>query len=292
MFRSMTGYGRCHEISDKKEVLVEIKSVNHRYFEFSTRVPRNYGYLEDKLKSLVSNLVSRGKIEISVSIYTTGGLDSVVVINKELAAQYVSALRDLNVDLNLNDNLSLTSISRFSDIFSVKKEIEDEDEIWEAVKPVAIKAIESFIDMREVEGKRMKNDVLSRLDTILQNIEEIENYCPSILDKYKTRLVDKLNEVLEGKDIDENRVLTEVTILSDKIAVDEETVRLKSHIKQFISLTTAEEPVGRKLDFLIQEINREINTLGSKIQDITVTTIVVNLKSELEKIREQIQNIE
>lgn len=292
MFASMTGFGRFHEVTEKKEVLVEIRSVNHRYFEFSARVPRNYGYLEDKLKALLQSAISRGKVEINVSIYNNGKSDATVVVNKELASQYVTALRDISDELSLHDNLSLTSISRFSDIFSVKKEVEDEDEIWSIIEPVVSNALKNFITMREIEGKRMQADVLSRLDTISQNIAEIEDYSPSILDKYKTRLIDKLHEVLENKDIDENRVLTEVAILSDKIAVDEETVRLKSHIKQFISLTNETEPVGRKLDFLIQEINREINTLGSKIQDISVTGIVVNLKSELEKIREQIQNIE
>lgn len=298
MFSSMTGYGRQHTITEDKEILVEIKSVNHRYFEFTARVPRSYGYLEDKLKSLVQSKVSRGKVEVNLSIYPTKSSQVTISVNKELAQSYTTALRSLNEDevgasgLNLYDDLSLSVISHFSDIFTVKKQTEDEESVWAAVMPVTTAAVDSFVAMRLDEGERMQTDVIGRLDTILEDVATIEKQAPSIIERYKKRISDKLEEILQTKDIDENRVLTEVAILSDKISVDEETVRLKSHIEQFKSLTQAIEPVGRKLDFLIQEINREVNTLGSKIQDIVVTSVVVNLKSELEKIREQIQNIE
>lgn len=292
MLKSMTGYGRCQQTIDGRDILVEIKSVNHRYFEFNARTPRAYGYIEDKIKSLISSNVSRGKIDVGVSIYTVEGKDAEISVNLEMARGYVNALRSVKDELDLNDNLSLTSISRFSDIFNVSKAVEDEEVIWNEVKQVCEVALSKFIEMRKIEGERMFADVKSRLNTVEDFVSKIEKLSPQSVADYKERLLSKLKEVLEGKDIDEARVLTEVALFSEKIAVDEETVRLRSHLKQFNSLIQSKGPVGRKLDFLVQEINREVNTIGSKCQDTEVTGIVVELKSEIEKIREQIQNIE
>lgn len=292
MLKSMTGYGRSQQIIDGRDILVEIKSVNHRYFEYNARVPRAYAYLEEKMKGLLNQSVSRGKIDVNISVYTTEGTDAQVEINRELAKGYVNALRSIKDELSLTDNLSLSSISRFSDVFLVTKKIEDEEVIWNTVKKVAQEALDSFIAMRIVEGERMFKDVKSRLIKLNEYVEEIEVLAPKTVSDYKEKLYNKIKEVLETKNIDEQRVLTEVAIFSEKIAVDEETVRLKSHLKQFNSLIESKEPIGRKLDFLVQEINREVNTIGSKCQDIAVTAIVVEMKSEIEKIREQIQNIE
>lgn len=292
MLISMTGYGRGEQLIDGRNILCEIRSVNHRYFEYSARVPRAYGYLEEKGKSYLQKLITRGKVELSISINHIAGTQAVVSINEELAKGYADALRSLCEPLRIQDDLKLSDLARFSDIFNLQKSTEDADMIWEQVQTVLAEAVEAFVQMRKVEGKRMAADVLSRLDTIESYVEQIENYTPSILERYKERLRSKLQEILETKDIDEQRVLTEVAILTDKLAVDEETVRLHSHLAQFRKLIAANEPVGRKLDFLIQEINREMNTLGSKVQDVVVTGYVVNMKAELEKIREQIQNVE
>lgn len=292
MLKSMTGYGRSQQTIDGRDILVEIKSVNHRYFEYNARVPRAYAYLEEKMKSFINTSISRGKVDVNITIYTVEGKDAEVQINLELARGYANALRSVKDELNLIDNLSLSSISRFSDIFLVTKTVEDEEVIWNEVKQVAHEALEKFVEMRKVEGERMYKDVVNRLDVITDHVKSVEELAPKTVLDYKERLYNKIKEVLEGKDVEESRVLTEVAIFSEKIAVDEETVRLRSHIKQFHSLIQSTEPVGRKLDFLVQEMNREVNTIGSKCQDIAITNLVVEMKSEIEKIREQIQNIE
>lgn len=292
MLKSMTGYGREQALVGTREILVEIRSVNHRYYEFNSRTPRAYGYLDEKLKSFLNGKISRGKIEVSVSIFNQEGADACIEVNPTIAVGYVKALREANEYLNLDDDLALSHIIRFQDVFTVKKITEDEEEIWNAVKDVAQSALDRFISMRETEGEKMKEDVSARLDYIESVVGEIEKRSPLVTEAYRNRLYNKLREVLEDKNIDESRIVTEAAIFSEKTAVDEETVRLRSHINQFRKLIEADEPVGKKLDFLVQEMNREVNTTGSKCQDLTITKMVVDLKSEIEKIREQIQNIE
>ena len=292
MVRSMTGYGRYQQIVGNRDILVEIRSVNYRYFEFSCRIPRNMGYLEEKLKRLIKENVSRGKIEVLVTINNVDGKDETISVNMGVAQGYIDALRSANDTFKLPDDLTLSQLSRFPDVFTVIKTIDDENEIWDAVKLVAEKSLEKFVAMKSIEGEKMFNDVLSKLDTIESMVGVVEVASPQTVENYRKRLYDKLSEVLESKDIDESRIVTECALLSEKLAVDEETVRLRSHISQFRELLNSTEPVGRKLDFLIQEMNREVNTTGSKAQDITITKTVVDMKSELEKIREQIQNIE
>ncbi len=292
MLKSMTGYGRSQQTIGGRDILVEIRSVNHRYFEFSARVPRVYGYLEEKMKSFVQRRVSRGKIDVNVTVFTVEGQDAVVELNKSLAQGYLTALRSVSEEFQLNDNLSLSVLSRMSDVFTVRKAPEDEEVIWEAVKTVAEDALDHFVAMRQREGEKMRQDIAGRLDVIENWVEKVEKQSPETTKAYRERLYAKLSEVLNGSGIDENRILTEAAIFSERIAVDEETVRLRSHLNQYRSLLDSEEPVGRKLDFLTQEINREINTIGSKAQDLMITRIVVDMKSEVEKIREQIQNIE
>ena len=292
MLRSMTGYGRAQRTIDGRDIQVEIKSVNHRYFEFSARTPRAYGYLEDKLKTLVGASISRGKVEAGVTVFTVEGKDAEVRLNLELARGDVNALRAAREELGVTDDLTLSALARLPDVFLVSKTAEDEEVIWGEVRAVAEEALEKFIAMRTVEGERMLADVKSRLDTIEECVGKVEEQSPRTLAAYRDRLYAKLNEVLEGKNVDEQRVLTEVAIFADKIAVAEETVRLRSHLRQFHTLLESEEPVGRKLDFLVQEMNREVNTIGSKCQDVHVTNVVLAMKAEIEKIREQIQNMD
>lgn len=292
MIRSMTGYGRAEVLVNGRNILVEIRSVNHRYFEFSCRSPRAYGFLESRLKTYLQGKLSRGKVDVNVSIQTIEGSSASVQVNRELAASYVQALRALEEPLGLRDDLSLSVISRFSDIFTVNKETEDEDAIWADVLQVADEATGRFVQMRETEGAKMKEDVESRLDFILQAVEQVEARSPKTVEEYRARLYNKMSEVLGNTQIDEQRILTEAALYAEKIAVSEETVRLRSHVGQFRAILAQGGPVGRKLDFLIQECNRETNTIGSKAQDIEIARIVVDIKSEIEKIREQIQNIE
>lgn len=292
MLNSMTGYGRAQAIVDGRDILVEVKSVNHRYFECSTRIPRTYGYLEEKLKKLANTAITRGKVEIGVMISNVDAAETEVGVNLDLARGYVTALRSLKEELSLTDDLSLSSIARFLDIFQLKKEEEDEDAVWNAVQSVAEAALSRFCNMRKTEGERLYEDISGRLLGIEGCVAEVEALSPQTIADYKVRLYAKLNEVLEGKNIDEARVLTEVALFADKIAVDEETVRLRSHLHQFSALMEETQPVGKKLDFLVQEMNREVNTIGSKCQNLRVTRLVVEMKSEIEKIREQIQNVE
>ena len=218
--------------------------------------------------------------------------DEEITLNLDVANGYINALRGANESLGLTDDITLSQVSRFPDVFIVKKIIEDEESVWNNIRPVAEEAVAKFVSMRETEGAKMKDDLLSRLDFILKEVEKVEIQSPKTTENYRNRLYQKLKEVLSDNNIDEQRIVTEAAIFSEKIAVDEETVRLRSHISQFKELLETSEPVGRKLDFLVQEMNREANTIGSKAQDVAITKIVVDIKSEIEKIREQIQNIE
>ncbi len=292
MIRSMTGYGRAQQLIDGRDIQVEVKAVNHRFFEFSARTPRAYGYLEEKLKSFVQERVSRGKVEASVTILTLEGSDAKVEVNAELASSYVKALRDIGARLDIKDDLSLSSLIQFTDIFAVRKEQPEEEVIWNSVKTVAEQAVSAFVTMRETEGVKLKEDILSRLLFIERAVKTVEERSPQTVREYRERLTAKMHEVLEDKNIDESRLITEAAIFADRIAVDEETVRLKSHIEQFRSLLGEGGQAGRKLDFLVQELNREANTIGSKAQDVEIARTVVAIKAEIEKIREQIQNIE
>ena len=292
MIKSMTGFGRGHEILNGRDITVEIRAVNHRYYEFGCRIPRSLGFLEEKLKTLLNGKISRGKVEVSVLVYNVDAPDEKISINKEVEKDYIEALRSVKDEFSLNDDLSLSHIMRIPDAFTVVKEEADEERIWEDVKYVAEQALSKFVAMREAEGERMKADILSRLDTIEGWVGIVEQRSPAIVEEYRKRLFDKMAEVLNNTNIDESRILLEAGIFSEKTAVDEETVRLRSHIAQFRTMLDGDEAIGRKLDFLVQEMNRETNTIGSKVQDIEVTKIVVDQKSEIEKIREQIQNIE
>lgn len=292
MIKSMTGFGRGHQVLNGRDITVEIRAVNHRYYEFSSRLPRSLGYVEDRLKTLLQGRISRGKVEVSVLINNVEAADEKITINHEIVKEYIDAMRSVKDEFGLVDDLSLSNILRIPDAFTVVKTETDEEQLWEDIRSTAEEALEHFISMRENEGERMKQDVLSRLAKIEEWVGVVETRSPMVVEDYRKRLYDKMCEVLSSTNIDENRILMEAGIFSEKTAVDEETVRLRSHIAQFRGMLESGEPVGRKLDFLVQEMNRETNTIGSKVQDIKVTRIVVDQKSEIEKIREQIQNIE
>ncbi len=292
MIRSMTGFGRDHRIIDGKEYLVEIRSVNSRYYEFNAKLPRQYMFLEEKLKSLVKSKMSRGKVEVSLSIYNIAAAETAVSVNDGVVENYLKVLRDTGEKFGLQDDITLSTIFRMTDAFTVVRAETDEEKIWQAVRETAEAALERFVSMREAEGVKMKEDVLEKLANIEKMTLQVCEYAPETVKAYREKLYAKMQEILENKQIDEQRILLEAGIYAEKIAVDEETVRLKSHFVQFRDMMNSDEPIGRKLDFLVQEMNREVNTTGSKAQDIRITRLVVDMKSEIEKIREQIQNIE
>lgn len=292
MLKSMTGFGRAQKEIDGYIITVELKSVNHRYFEFSSRVPRQYGFLDEKLKSYINGKVSRGKIECYVTIEALNTDTADVVVNHTLATAYVNALKEIAETYELKDDFGASTISRFPEVLIVRKSDEDEEKLWGYVQEVCSEAIDKFVAMREVEGSKMKDDIYSRGQFILDCVSYIEERSPQTVKEYNDKLVERVHELLGDVSLDESRILQEVAIYADKVAVAEETVRLRSHIEQLNTFISSDEPVGRKMDFLVQEINRETNTIGSKANDVDIARKVVDIKAEVEKIREQIQNIE
>ncbi len=292
MIRSMTGFGRGQDTIDGLSVVVEIKSVNHRYYEYSSRLPRAYNFLDEKLKNYLQQRISRGKVDVFVQIDTLETASSEVSVNFALAESYLQALRELTERYGVRDDVSVTNLSRYPDILTVRQAAVDEDTVWTAVQQVTDMALDRFVAMREQEGARMRDDILSRADTILTAVAAVEERSPQTVREHMDKVTARMRELLDGAAVDEARLLTEAAIYADKIAVAEETVRLRSHIDQLGRMLNGGEAIGRKLDFLVQEMNRETNTIGSKCSDIELTRIVVDIKAEIEKIREQIQNIE
>ncbi|MCR5076084.1 MAG: YicC family protein [Ruminococcus sp.] len=292
MIKSMTGYGRAQKILNGRDILVEIRSVNHRYYEYSSRVPRAFNYVDEKLKALLKQGISRGKVEVNVTINNIEGRDTEIALNKGAVEGYVNALRSVSAELGLEDDLTLSKLIKLPDIFNIQKTPDNEEQVWDDVAAVAGEALDKFVSMRETEGEKLRNDVLEKSDLILKMVGQVEALSPKTVENYRGKLYQKLSELLESKDIDQQRILTEAAIFAEKIAVDEETVRLRSHVSQLRDMLDSADPIGRKLDFIVQEMNREVNTIGSKAQDLNITKIVVDMKAEIEKIREQIQNIE
>ena len=292
MVMSMTGFGRAELSIGTRDIIVEIKSVNHRYFEFSCRTGRGYSFLEDKLKKYVSEKISRGKVDMYVSVTENDDTSVAVELNRPLASGYIEAMRAMAKEYSISDDISVSALSRMSDIFQIHRPPADEEAVFGDVKAAVDAALEHFLSMRAAEGEKLREDVLSRADHILSIVGEIEERSPVTVKEYRDRLYTKLSEILQSNNIDEQRILTEAAIFADKVAVDEETVRLRSHIDQMRSFFDSGAPVGRKLDFIIQEMNREANTIGSKVTDSALAHKVVDIKSEIEKIREQVQNIE
>lgn len=292
MVLSMTGYGRARLTLHGRDITVEIKSVNSRYFEYSSRLPRGYSFLEDKLKKLVNGKIARGKAELNLTIVNVEAPDTVITPNVELARQYKAAMDEMARQLGMRNDVTLSGLCRFPDMFSAVHAEADEAELWQDVQAVAAAALENFVAMRAAEGAKLREDVLARLCTLEKDVGVIEQTSAARVQKYTDKLYARLKELLDGRDIDDARILTEAAIFADKTAVDEETVRLRSHIRQYRDILALSEPVGRKLDFLTQELNRETNTIGSKCNELDITRVVVEVKGEIEKIREQIQNLE
>jgi uncharacterized protein (TIGR00255 family) len=286
----MTGYGHAKAETELFDISVEIKSVNHKFFECSVRLPRAYGFLEERLKALVKERVSRGKTEINLSLFAKNGEEKISV-NRAVVESYILALESLPSHW-FTGGVSKADVLRMPDAFTVEKNTPDEEMIWECVKEAAAAALDEFISMRSTEGERLAADIAEKLDSIENSVKKIEKLSPEGVNAYRDKLFRKISEVVADRNIDESRILTEAAIFAEKTAVDEETVRLKSHIAQYRSYLKMSEPIGRKADFLTQEMNRETNTIGSKCQDIEITGLILSMKSDIEKIREQVQNIE
>ena len=292
MVLSMTGYGRAGALLHGRDIKVELRSVNARFLEYSDRLPRSCAFLQDKLKKLVAARVSRGKVELNLSIQAVTAADTVVTVNWPLAQGYRDALRDLAQRMELPDDLTAGMVARFPDVLAQTAAPANEDELWQDVQTVAQQALDAFVAMRAAEGEKLRADVENRLAAVESLVGQIEQQSAGRVQAYSEKLYARLQELLGDRSIDEGRLVTEAAIFADKTAIDEETVRLHSHVAQYREILALDEPIGRKLDFLTQELNREANTIGSKCQDVAVTRLVVELKSEIEKIREQIQNIE
>lgn len=292
MLKSMTGYGRREAVTDGKKILVEIKSVNHRYSDYNIKVQRHLGFLEDKIRKHVSSAITRGKVDIYLNVENFETADKEIRLNREIARNYIEVLHELRDEFGLKDDITVSNVARNSDIFQTERVEEDEEQLWNTVKTVLDCALGDFVAMREREGERIEKDLCDRIEYMRTLVTKIDERSPQTVQEYSDRLYEKIKEVLDGRGIDEARILTEVAIYADKVAVNEETVRLTSHFEEFDNIIGSGEPAGRRLDFLIQEINREVNTIGSKASDIEIAKTVVTLKGEIEKLREQIQNIE
>ncbi len=292
MIKSMTGYGRFEGVIDGRRTVFEIKSVNHRYFELQCRVPRGCGFLEETIKNLLAERVSRGKIDVYVSIEADENVAADVRINKSVARGYLVAIQEMCEFYGLRNDVTVSTIAGYPDVLTVSKAPENEEKLSEIVKTAGEQALESFIEMREREGEKLKNDVLERGKNIISIVEQIEERSPKIVEEYRNKLYERLKEVLDSTTIDPQRILTEAALFADKTAVAEETVRLRSHFAQLENMLNSDMAIGRKLDFIVQEMNREANTIGSKVCDADLAHKVVDIKADIEKIREQIQNIE
>lgn len=292
MIKSMTGFGRGISQANGKEFVVEIKTVNHRYMDIFTKIPRQISFIEDRMRELVGKYISRGKIDIYVSYDDMGEESKTVILDEMLAKAYIDAIGLLKQKFQLNEEISVSLISRFPDVLRVEKVDENEDEIWQILKSALEGALEALVAMRLKEGAEIRNSLLEKADFIEKTVKQIKERSPDIVKEYKAKLESRINELMEQQSVDESRLAVEVAFFADRCSIDEEIVRLGSHISQLRDTLNSDQPVGRKLDFLLQEMNREVNTIGSKANDLSITRSVIELKSELEKIREQIQNIE
>ena len=292
MVKSMTGYGRAVETVNGREFTVELRSVNNRYLDCAVKLPRALSFAEDAVKQAVKGAISRGKVDVFISLRSESAQDVKITLNAPMVEGYIAAMRQMARDYGIREDISVSLLSRMPDVFTVDKPEVDEEQLLSDLLSVVGKALERYDAMRTAEGKALENDLRSRGETILALVEQVEAGSGQTVADYRTRLETKLKEVLANTAIDESRILTEAAIFADKVAVDEETVRLRSHLDQMNNMLTTGGAIGRKLDFLLQEMNRESNTIGSKCSDVRLARIVVDIKAELEKIREQTQNIE
>ena len=292
MIKSMTGYGRAVETVNGRQFTVELRSVNNRYLDCSVKAPRMLSFGEEAVKQAGKNSISRGKVDVFITLHSENGLDATVTLNTAVVEGYLAAMEQMASSYPVKNDISVSLLSRMPEVFSVEKPEVDEEQLLADLMSVGVKALESFDAMRVAEGKALENDLRSRGATIEGLVSQVEAGNAQTVVDYRHRLENKLREVLSSTNIDESRILTEAAIFADKVAVDEETVRLRSHLQQMYGMLSSGGAVGRKLDFLLQEMNREANTIGSKCTDVRLARIVVEIKAELEKIREQTQNIE
>lgn len=290
--KSMTGYGRCLETVNGREFTVELRSVNNRYLDCTVKLPRSLSFAEDAVKQAVKRSISRGKVDVFISLRSEGGMEATVTLNTSMVEGYLAAMKKMALEYGLREDVSVGLLARMNDVFSVERPQVDEEQLLTDLMGVVNKALEGYDAMRCTEGRALEQDLRSRGNTIGQLVTQVESGNAQTVIDYRTRLENKLREVLANTAIDESRILTEAAIFADKVAVDEETVRLRSHLSQMETMLTTGGAIGRKLDFLLQEMNREANTIGSKCTDVKLARIVVEMKAELEKIREQTQNIE
>ena len=288
----MTGYGRCVETVNGREFTVEVRSVNNRYLDCTVKLPRSLTFAEETVKQAVKAAISRGKVDVFITVRSEGGMEAKVTLNAAMVEGYLAAMKQMVTDYGVTDDISVSLLARMNDVFSIEREEVDEEQLLSDLMGVVKQALENYNAMRCTEGKALENDLRSRGETILTLVSQVEAGNAQTVVDYRTRLENKLKEVLANTAIDESRILTEAAIFADKVAVDEETVRLRSHLQQMNNMLTTGGAIGRKLDFLLQEMNRETNTIGSKCSDVRLARIVVDIKAELEKIREQTQNIE
>lgn len=293
MIKSMTGYGRAREMLHLRDITVEVRSVNNRYLDCTVKMPRMYAFAEDAIKQCVQQAVSRGKVDVYITVDASAADVAKVTVNRELAGQYAAALQELaQVCGQTGYSVSPETLSRFPDVLTVTKADEDLETVSADLCTVLREALDVYNAMRAVEGKKLAEDISHRLDVILDNTARVEQRSPETVAEYRAKLTARMQEVLQSATVDPQRILTEAAIYADKVAVDEETVRLRSHVSQLRTMLESDEPMGRKMDFLIQEVNRESNTIGSKCSDVAIAQVVVDLKAEVEKMREQVQNVE
>ncbi len=290
--KSMTGYGRARQMIGDKTITVELRAVNHRYLDCTVKAPRQYGFLEEAVKKAAAARISRGKVEVYVAVEVQEGGDIAVTVNHALAAHYLAALRELSEQYGLRDDVTVMSLAKLPDVLGAEKIEQDAEELTRSVLSVFAAACDGFDEMRVREGGKLADDVRSRAQAIAGLVSRVEERAPERVQEYREKLLARMQEVLADTSVDEARIVTEAAIYADKTAVDEETVRLRSHLDQLDGMLRETQPIGRKLDFLVQEMNREANTIGSKANDVELARVVVDIKSEIEKIREQIQNIE
>jgi len=292
MAMSMTGYGRCKEINKGFDITVEIKAVNHRYFDTNIRTPRSFGFLEEVLRKYLLKKVNRGKLDVFVHMNNVEDGDKSITLNKKVLENYLNVFKEMETEYGLVYDVSATKMSRFSDIFETDYKEYAADEVFEALEPILEKAVSDFLDMRRKEGERLIADMVARVEKLKEYTDEIDKLMPESLKEYENKLKERMEEYIGSASFDQSRLMTEVAIFSDKIATFEETTRLRSHFVEFADLIKKDQPIGKKLDFIVQEMNREINTICSKCQNIAISKIGIDVKSEIEAIREQVQNIE
>ncbi len=292
MIKSMTGFGRGTSESEASSFIVEIKTVNHRYFELNARMPRTLISLEDGIRKYVNDKIKRGKVDIFITQNQGANEDMSVVVNESLAENYVEVLHNLRDKYDLRDDISATTLARFPEVLKLEQKEEDLEKTWKILLPAVEEAVHNLVSMRQQEGEKLLIDITKRCECISSNVDIINRRVPEVTEEYRARLLKKVEEILAEKSIDENRIVMEVVLQADKSCVDEEIVRLKSHVAQVIKTFKLGEPIGRKLDFIVQEMNREANTIASKVNDLELTNIALDIKSDIEKIREQVQNIE